>query len=401
MYDLIVIGGGPAGFFAAIWAKQKCPKAQVLILEKTSHLLFKVKISGGGRCNVTNAIYEPKELAKYYPRGQKELISAFYQFNSEDMIQWLENKGVKLKVDKDKKVFPKTDDSMTIVECLLNEAKKNKVEIKINQNITKISKNKEVFEIHFKDQKKLFCKKLLLTTGSQKQGYEFSEKLGHSIQRPIPSLFAFKIKKSQLQKLSGISQDPITIKIKDTSFKQIGPILLTHEGFSGPAVINLSAYAAKYLYEKNYKAVVQINWINLRSLKKIEEKLLYLKKIYPSKKLINANIFNFSKNLWNYFLDSFKGFFDRPLKDVTDKHLKKLSEKLFSDSYQMIGKSTNKQEFVTCGGVTLKEVNFKDMQSKICKGLYFAGEILDIDGITGGFNFQNTWTTGFIAGSNI
>ncbi|MBN2479787.1 MAG: NAD(P)/FAD-dependent oxidoreductase [Parachlamydiales bacterium] len=401
MYDLIIVGGGAAGVFAAICAKKTKSNAKVLILEKTSKLLFKVEISGGGRCNVTNAIFDPKELTKFYPRGQKELLSAFYQFQPKDMIEWLESKGVKLTKDSEGKIFSASNRSETILNCLINEAKKIGVDIYLNQNIKSILKKEDGFEVVLKNLASLHSKKLLLATGSQKEGYEFAEKLGHTINTPIPSLFSFKIKKSPILKLSGISQKPVEIKIQNTKFSQVGSLLITHEGFSGPAIINLSAYAARFLYENNYKANLVINWLYDKSKIEIEKFLIDLKKNQGKKFLVNLKIFDFSKSLWEYFLDSFHERFKKPIKDISDKDFKILTEKLFSDVFEIIGKSTNKQEFVTCGGVDLKEVNFKNMESKICKNLYFAGEILDVDGITGGFNFQNAWTTGFIAGSNI
>jgi predicted Rossmann fold flavoprotein len=399
IYDLVVIGGGAAGIFASINAKTIKKEAKILILERSSSLLAKVKISGGSRCNVTNACYDLKELSKHYPRGEKELISAFYVFQPKDMILWLESRGVKLQIDDKKRVFPLSNNSLTIVDCFLDEAYKKGIEISINQEIVDISKENDVFEISLINSKKILCKKLLLATGSSEKGFELAEKLGHLIKKPIPSLFSFKIQNSKLFKdVCGISVF-VKVKIKNTSFLQEGDLLFTHEGFSGPCIINLSSYAARYLYENKYRDSLIVNW-TARPKDEIEQNLTYFKKIYPKKTLRNIKIFNFPKSLWTYLLRDSE-IKERLLKDISNKDLKKIADELYCDTYKIEGRSINKQEFVTCGGIDLKEVDFKDMQSKICKNLYFAGEILDVDGVTGGYNLQNAWTTGYIAGLNI
>ncbi|MBI5346069.1 MAG: NAD(P)/FAD-dependent oxidoreductase [Chlamydiae bacterium] len=397
IFDVIVIGGGPAGIFAAISAKEKKQDAKVLVLEKTNALLSKVKISGGGRCNVTNGCLDPKLLSQNYPRGAKELLPLFYAFGSKETINWFETRGVKLKIEEDGRAFPKSDKSQTIIDALLSEAKTLGVEILLNQKILDVEKSKKAFLIKASE-KSFLANSLLLATSNSPEGFEWARKLGHSIQKPIPSLFAFNVPSFSLKNLSGVSVSSVNLKIKDAIFSSLGPILITHFGFSGPAILKLSAWGARYLNEKDYKFELKINWVNLTQ-EDILSKLLDLKKT-SKKTLFSENIFNLPKTLYTAFLDSFKDLFKKKLSDIANKELNSLAQKLHEDIYFVDGKTANKQEFVTCGGITLKEINFKTMESKICPNLFFAGEILDIDGITGGFNFQNCWTTGYIAGKN-
>lgn len=400
MFDLIIIGAGAAGIFASIQAKNKDKNLKVVVLEKTPTFLSKVKISGGGRCNITNATFDPKDLCLNYPRGHKELISAFHIFQPEDMIKWLEGKGVETKIEKDKKVFPKSDSSQTIIDCFLKEIKEKNIEIKFNQNILEVSKKNEYFEI-FNDDGEIFqTKNLLLATGSSEKGLEFAKMLGHSYEPFIPSLFSFTIENSEILKLSGISKENVKVSIKNSSFSTFGSVLITHFGFSGPAIINLSSIAAKFLHEKNYKATLVIDWLNISSKESAFATLLNLQKKFPKKTFLTLNPFNLPNNLWTYLIKKF-GNFSYPLQNISKKILFSLIENLLSDEYLIISKSQNKSEMVSCGGINLKEINFKTMQSKFLKNLYFAGEILNIDGITGGFNLQNAWTTGYIVGNSI
>ncbi len=400
MYKAVIIGGGPSGIFAAIHAKNKNKKAKIIVLEKTNTLLFKIKISGGGRCNITNATFDPKELSLNYPRGGKELISAFHQFQPLDMINYLKGKGVCVKIDKDKKVFPSSNSSQSIIDCFLNEIKNNNIEVRYNQNIVNLQKKNEYFEITVNNNEIIQSKNLVLATGSEPQGLKYAKMLSHSTDPFIPSLFSFKIANSQIIKLCGISKD-VEVSIKNSSFSYRGSILITHEGFSGPAIINLSSLAAKFLYENNYKATLSINWLNNFSKDNLMQILLDIQKKNPKKTLLNLNPFNFPNNLWSYFLQNFGKIFSFAIQKVSKKNLFMLIEKICKDEYFIISKSKNKSEFVSCGGVNLKEINFKDMQSKICKNLYFVGELLNIDAITGGYNLQNAWTTGYIAGNSI
>ena len=372
-FDLIILGGGAAGIFAACNAPGK-----VLLIEKTAQLLSKVRISGGGRCNVTHHCFDPKELVKNYPRGHKELLGPLYKFGPQETIDWFAKRGVKLKTEKDGRMFPVTDSSETIINCLLKNVK---AEIRTRTRIQKIIRTVEGFEL---DQLK--TKKLLLATGSSHKGHTIAKEFGHTIIDPVPSLFTFNVPNSPLKELSGIS---VPTKITLDNFTQTGPLLITHFGFSGPACLKLSAFAARHLAEKKYCATLKINWLPEFTIDQI-------KNANPKKQLSSINLL--PKSLWKALIGPLG---EKKIGTLSNKNLEQLKEKLQNDSYQVQGKTTNKEEFVTCGGISLREVNFKTMESKLCPGLYFAGEILDIDGVTGGFNFQNAWTTSFYAGSNL
>lgn len=391
MYDLIVLGGGAAGVFTALRAKEVNPKAKVAILEKTAVLLAKVRVSGGGRCNVTHHCFDPNQLVLNYPRGSRELKGPFHTFQPKDTVQWFESRGVALKAEADGRMFPITDSSETIIECFLQEAKKLGVEILTRQKIEKVTQTDTGFTVGPYE-----AKRVVLATGSSPFGREVAKELGHTIQSPVPSLFTFNIPSSPLKELSGISVEDVVIQMMGHSLKQRGALLITHFGFSGPAALKLSAWGARIFHEHNYKIPIGINWIPSKTGEELISTLKTLKEKSPNKTLLVENPFHLPKNLWKTLLNDARKFNDIPLKD-----LQALAQRLREDIYQVDGKTTHKEEFVTCGGVTLKEVNFKTMESKICPGLYFAGEILDIDGVTGGFNFQSAWTTGFISGSSV
>lgn len=382
-FDVIVIGGGAAGFFAALAAKLQ--RQTVAILEKTAVLLSKVRISGGGRCNVTHACYDPVNLVKNYPRGHKELLGPFHRFGPKETIDWFESRGVSLKAEEDGRIFPVTNQSETIIDCLQKEANRLGVQIFLRQRIEKIEKGFTIYA-----GQKFTAKKIILATGSSKEGFVWSELLGHTIQQPVPSLFTFNVPNSPLEELSGVVIDPVLLTVGN--FSQMGPVLITHFGFSGPAALKLSAWAARLLYEKNYSLDLNVNWLPTTDSLRL---LTGLKKKMPNRTLLAENPFRFPKNFWKVFL---KKWGNKRLNDFSLRELDAISQKIHADIYSVSGKTTNKEEFVTCGGVALKEVSFKTMESKLCPGLFFAGEILDIDGVTGGFNFQNAWTTGFIAG---
>lgn len=396
MQDLVIIGGGAAGIYAAIAARESNPQASVLVLEKTAVLLSKVKVSGGGRCNVTHACFDPRLLVQNYPRGSVELLGPFTRFQPRDTIAWFEARGVQLKTEPDGRMFPVTDRSETIIECLLGEGRRLGVEIHLRQRVDRVEKTEAGFILYLREGNPLHSRRLLLATGSSTEGFAFAESLGHTIQPPVPSLFTFNVPSSPLKELSGISVPRAHASIAGTSHVQTGPLLITHFGFSGPAILKLSAWGARDLHAKNYQFDVLINWVPDLALPVLLQELSRLKEATPQKTLFVLNPFQFPKNLWKALTQATG---ERPLAQLSKKELQALAEKLHADRYPVEGKTTHKEEFVTCGGVTLKEVDFKTLQSKICPGLYFAGEVLDIDGITGGFNFQNAWTTGYLAGT--
>lgn len=375
---IVVVGGGAAGFFAAIAAKTSYPQASVILHERSAHVLSKVRISGGGRCNVTHSCFDPKELVKNYPRGSKELLGAFHTFQPADTIQWFLDRGVELKTEDDGRIFPTTDSSQTIIDCLIREAHRVGVEIKLRSKFSL---------------KEYEGNRLILATGSAKEGWEMAQELGHTIQTPIPSLFTFNIFDFPLTCCAGVSLNRVKLHLDETKLFQEGALLITHWGFSGPATLKLSAFGARTLAEKNYEATLLIDWLPQFS---VEELIQRLSQENRTKRIKNSRAIPLPKRLWNIL----SGEENPLLSHISKQQLRTLCEKLKSDHYQIKGKTTNKEEFVTCGGVTLSEINFKTMESKLHPGLFFCGEILDIDGITGGFNFQNAWTTGWIAGTN-
>ncbi|MFI5334449.1 MAG: NAD(P)/FAD-dependent oxidoreductase [Chlamydiales bacterium] len=395
MYDLIVIGGGAGGVFGAISAKAANPHAKVLLLEKSGVLLSKVKISGGGRCNVTHGCFEPKMLTERYPRGSKELIGPFHRFQPRNTIEWFESRGVNIKIEEDGRAFPVTDRSQTIIDTLLQEASKLGVEILLRQKINVVSKNDKEFLIERLEGESLTSTHLLLATGSSPEGWKWAEEFGHTINPPVPSLFTFNSPSSSLKELSGISVDPTEVNVLGTARVERGPLLITHFGFSGPAVLKLSAWEARHLHTCDYRFKISINWLPNYSSSQICAELMHAKTDSPAKPL-SERLFGLPKNLWRALLQE---KCDKRANDLTAKELQLLAHRLHADIYSIEGKTTHKEEFVTCGGVKLSEIDFKTMESKITPGLFFAGEILDIDGITGGFNFQNAWTSAYIAGS--
>lgn len=396
----VIIGGGAAGIFASINAKSSNPHATVILLEKSAQLLSKVRISGGGRCNVTHSCFDPLKLVQNYPRGGKELIGPFHRFQPRDTIHWFESHGVTLKTESDGRMFPITDNSQTIIDCLLLESQRLGVDIRIKQRLEKITKVDDRFVIHFVDGNILECDKLILASGSSPQGFEFAKSFGHSIQEPVPSLFTFNVPASPLKDLSGIAVEKASIRIMGTQFHQQGPLLITHWGFSGPAALKLSAWGARILHEKNYHVEISINWLPELTQEEMRNTLLTLKKKQPNQTLGSESMFGLPKNLWKRLIELAGLDVKKRFSEIANSDLFRFCERLQSDVYQVEGKTTNKEEFVTCGGINLKEVDFRTMESRICSGLFFAGEILDIDGVTGGFNFQNAWTTGWLAGMN-
>lgn len=401
-WDVIIAGGGPAGFFAAIRCAELNPKLKVLIIEKASQTLGKVIISGGGRCNVTHACFEPTKLISFYPRGGNELRGAFTKFQPQDTIQWFEWRGVKLKTESDNRIFPVTDDSNTIANCLRQSAENARVQVKTGINLLGVEKNKSGFNLEVRGQGKvhyLQTEKLLLATGSDSKTREIVKSLGHSIVEPVPSLFTFNIKDKRIDGLAGVSVENATLKMDSVTTQ--GAILITHWGLSGPAVLRCSAWGARILFDKKYNSPLIINWLDDYTFDSALEVLQKNKDWHENarKKIATQPAFSqIPLRLWKQ-LAEFVG--DKNWGDISKTELRKLAQELTAGEFKIQGKGIFKEEFVTCGGVSLKEVDFKTMQSRIVNNLFFAGEVLDIDGITGGFNFQSSWTTGWLAGSAI
>ncbi len=396
----IIIGGGAAGFFAAITMAEANPNLEVTILEKASKVLQKVKVSGGGRCNVTHACFTPKELITYYPRGNKELLGPFHQFMTGDTMEWFENRGVPLKIEEDNRIFPESNNSQTIVDCLTESAKKVGVKLELNQNITRIEKIDSQFEIETSKQM-FIADKLLIASGSNSKIWHLISKLGHKIIAPVPSLFTFNISDDRLKEIPGISVPNATVSLCDSKYESNGPLLVTHWGLSGPAILKLSAFAAIFLADKNYQYKVKVNWLS-KSTETVLNKLKILKKQNPKKQIIVKSVYkDIPKRLWEKLVLASQIRQDQRWADISNIQLNSLANQLTNSTFEAYGKTTFKEEFVTAGGIDLKEINFKRFESKIHKNLFFAGEILNIDAVTGGFNFQNAWTGGFIAGNSI
>ncbi|CAM3934026.1 MULTISPECIES: NAD(P)/FAD-dependent oxidoreductase [Flavobacterium] len=398
-YNIIIVGGGAAGFFTAINIAEKNPKLKIAILERGKEVLSKVRISGGGRCNVTHACFIPNELVKFYPRGERELKGPFHQFCSGDTIEWFEKHGVTLKIEEDGRMFPESDSSQTIIDCFLKATEKNKIDILTLQSVQSIFKKDDSWKIDTNTETFL-CQKLIMTTGSNPKVWEMLNELGHTIVPPVPSLFTFNIKDNRIKDLMGLSATA-TVKVKGTNLKSSGPLLITHWGMSGPGILRLSAWGARILFEKNYHFILQVNWLNETTFEECLEELKELKDV-NSKKLISKFCpFDFPKRLWESLTLAAGITNELKWADLSKKHMIALAEQLTNGQFQVNGKSTFKEEFVTAGGIDLKEVNFKTMESKVLPSLYFAGEIVNIDAITGGFNFQNAWTSGFILSNAI
>jgi predicted Rossmann fold flavoprotein len=399
---LAVIGGGAAGFFGAITCAQHHPEHRVLLLEKTRQVLAKVRISGGGRCNVTHACFDPSLLVKNYPRGNKELRGPFSRFQPRDTIQWFESQGVKLKTEEDGRMFPITDQSETIINCLLHAAKKSGVELLLEHGIQDIQRlDPQGFNLILSNGQSLQCDRLLIATGSAPKIYPMLEKLGHTIVPLVPSLFTFNIPDSPFLDLSGVSVPSALVRLPQWGMEQRGPLLLTHWGFSGPAVLKLSAWGAREMHAVDYHTPVIINWIPDLSDGDVHKFLLDHKQKLAARQIGTDALFSLPKQLWKKLLNLAGISEELRWSILSNKHMQELIKQLTSTSLNIQGKTTYKQEFVTCGGVALEEVNFKTMESRRCPGLYFAGEVLNIDGITGGFNFQNAWTTAWIAGNSV
>jgi len=394
-FDIIIVGGGAAGFFTAINAAENNSGLKILILERGKEVLTKVRVSGGGRCNVTHAEFIPAELVKRYPRGEKELRGPFHKFMTGDTIAWFEDRGIKLKTEEDGRMFPVTDSSQTIIDCFTKECKRLNIEIRKGHSLKNFKKLNEYWEIET-NSGSFKTKQLMLATGSNSKVWNLLEKMGHTIVPAVPSLFTFNIQDNRIKGLAGIATDA-EVKILDENLESSGPLLITHWGMSGPGILKLSAWGARQLNDLNYNFHIQVNWIPGKTSAEILEELKELKFSLSKQQVSTRPQFELPKRLWQSMVETSNIKSDTKWADLNKDQLKKLSDELTSAEFKVTGKSTFKEEFVTAGGIDLKEVDFKSFESKFHPGLYFAGEILNIDAITGGFNFQNAWTGGFLA----
>jgi predicted Rossmann fold flavoprotein len=393
-YDVIIAGGGAAGFFTAINIAERNPKLKIAILERGREVLSKVRISGGGRCNVTHACFIPNDLVKFYPRGEKELRGPFNRFCSGDTIEWFEKRGVELKIEEDGRMFPVTNSSQTIIDCFLQEAKKFNIQILLGESIQSLYRTEDHWKVE--TNKEIFLAgQIVMATGSNPKIWDMLHGLGHTIVPPVPSLFTFNIKDARIKDLMGVSA-VASVKVKGSKLQASGPLLITHWGMSGPGILRLSAWGARELFDRNYQFVLQVNWLNDMDAGECEETLKTLKQEQAKKTVAKRSPFDFPNRLWESLVNAAGIGAETRWADLSKQQLQALVNQLVNAEFHVNGKSIFKEEFVTAGGVDLKEVNFKTMESKLQPNLYFAGEVLNIDAITGGFNFQNAWTGGFI-----
>lgn len=395
---ITIVGGGAAGFFAAITCAEANPDNEVLILEAGREVLAKVKISGGGRCNVTHACFTPKELTAFYPRGSRELLGPFHTFCTGDTIEWFENRGVPLKIEEDGRMFPQSDSSESIMNCLIESAEKAGVELRKKSRVEAIQRKERKWELSLSGEK-IITDKLMMATGSSPSVWKKLATLGHAIVEPVPSLFTFNIRDPRIKDLLGLSISNATIKVSGTKLSASGPLLITHWGMSGPAILRLSAWGARELNDRKYNFQIVVNFTGTESQESIKEAMDNFKKEEGKKQISSNPKFGIPSRLWKRLVASSNIREDQKWADINKERLSKLQQQLTQATFGVNGKSTFKDEFVTAGGVKLSEINFKKMESKLFPGLFFAGEVLNIDAITGGFNFQAAWTGGFIAGN--
>lgn len=395
---IAIIGAGAAGCFAAANIQHK-DHQQVIIFEKSGKSLQKVKVSGGGRCNLTHACYDVPHLIERYPRGKQLLRKTLYRFGPKETINWFESKGIQIKEEHDGRMFPISDDSQTIIQCLERELRNNQVHIQYNSSVERIEKREDGFYIEFTNQKSFTADKVLIATGgfSKVEQYNWLIALGHSVESPVPSLFTFNLPKHPITELMGVVVPDTTVKIAGTKISEFGPLLITHWGFSGPAVLKTSAWAARELAIRNYQFTIVINWLNKITEDELRKEFSEIRKLNGKQLVCNKNPFQLPKRFWEYQL--WKNKIDEEVKwgELPASKQNLLIESLMSDRYEVNGKTTFKEEFVTCGGIKLSEINPTTMESRLVPGLFFAGEILDVDGVTGGFNFQHAWSSAFIA----
>ena len=397
--DIIVVGGGASGFFAAINIAKQAPHLKVAILERGQKGLTKVKVSGGGRCNVTHAEFVPSELVQNYPRGEKELLGPFHQFMTGDTIAWFEERGVALKIEEDGRIFPASNSSQTIVDCFLNEANKYRVDVLYSHSLKSLKHEDGLFQLdtskgHF------LAKKVVIATGSSAKMWDLLEGLGHTVSKAVPSLFTFKISDARIKDIPGVVAENVDVKLLGTNLYSEGPLLITHWGMSAPAILKLSAFGAIEIAKRAYRFKIEVNFIR-QSFADCLNLLKNSKQELAKKIVLKSTPFNLPKRLWHQLVLASHITEDARWADINKLHLETLAKQLTQAQFNVQGKSTFKEEFVTAGGVSLKEINFKTFESKRVPGVYFAGEVLDIDAVTGGFNFQNAWTGAHIVSQNV
>ncbi len=399
---IAIIGAGAAGCFAAANIPFEEGR-EVVLFEKTSKALQKVKVSGGGRCNTTHACFDVPELVTRYPRGKQLLRKTLYKFTPQDTINWFADRGVELKEEQDGRMFPITDNSQTIIDCIWQDMMRNKVQVMYNKGIRSIEKNGDGFTLHFADGSYYEADKVLIACGGfpKAEQYEWLLQLGHTIQTPVPSLFTFNMPKHPITELMGVAVPDAGIKINGTKIAEHGPLLITHWGMSGPVVLRTSAWAARELHDRNYEFIIQVNWLLDVKESELRDDIAALRRDQGKQLVQHKNPFSLPKRLWEYMMQHCGIKEDTRWGELPATAQNKLVESLIRDTYHVKGKTTFKEEFVTCGGINLSEIDPQTMQSRVVPGIYFAGEIIDVDGITGGFNFQNAWSSSYIAAQHM
>jgi len=395
-----VIGGGAAGFFASISVKENHPKHQVILFEKTSKVLSKVKVSGGGRCNVTHNCTDISDLCDAYPRGGKKLKSLFYQFSTSDTIDWFKSRGVPLKTEKDGRMFPVSNNSQSIIDCLIDEINRLKVTLELCQTIENIEQDKIGWKLKFKDQPSQHFDVIIIATGGSPKlkGFDWIQNLGHNIINPIPSLFTFNMPNEPIKELMGLVVENARVKIKNSKIQTQGPLLITHWGMSGPAILKASAFGARLLSKLKYQFEIEINWIDETNMDLLFNQLQQYSQLNPHKGIVNNKAFMIPNRLWTFLLLKVEIPVEKKWNEIGKKKFRQLITILTQDNYRVSGKTTFKEEFVTSGGIDLNDINLNTMESKKVNNLYFAGEVIDVDAITGGYNFQAAWSGGYVAG---
>ena len=399
MMKIGVIGGGAAGFFAAINVKENFPDAEVSLFEKSSKTLSKVRISGGGRCNVTNGSSSIKELAAAYPRGGKLMKKLLKVFSTPQIQEWFVSRGVELYTQDDNRVFPVSNKSESIINCFMDEIQKLGVKLITSTAVQEISTDSGILSCKLSDESLLHFDKLIVATGGspKRRGFEWLEQLGHKIEEPVPSLFTFNMPTEKITELMGVAVSSVMVKIQGSKLKSEGPLMITHWGMSGPAILKISAFGARELFEKDYQFNAQMNWVNIQNHEAVYRELANISKGNSKKPLHKIKPFGLPTRLWNHLVTKAGLDIDKPWGELGNKSFNRLANILTNDVYKVSGKTTFKEEFVTCGGISLEDIDFNSMQSKRIPNLYFAGEVIDVDGITGGYNFQAAWSTSFVA----